>query len=265
MGSIAGKGEEMKKELLIIIPVYNEEGNIGALLQEMKRKQINELGDILVINDGSTDQTEEIVRENQVEILNKPINMGYGSTLQLGYKYADRKHYDYIIQLDGDGQHSVSNIKPIYKALQGKADIVIGSRFLSQENQHKVSVEKNIAIYFFRKIIKIVTKQDITDPTSGLQGLNREAFSFYAGYGNFDYRYPDINMIMQMLMLGFVIEEIPAKMYPRKTGKSMHAGIIKPIIYVVLMSLSTMSIILRQRKGYTAQKAKEHCEDSYHV
>ena len=124
----------MSKELLIIIPVYNEEGNIGKLLNEIKISKIGEMGDILVINDGSTDHTEKIVRDNGIEILNKPINMGYGSTLQLGYKYASRNGYAYIIQLDGDGQHSVSNIKVIYDALRGKdslskmgTDIVIGS------------------------------------------------------------------------------------------------------------------------------------------
>ena len=262
----------MSKELLIIIPVYNEEGNIGALLEMMKQDNIDQIGDILVINDGSTDKTENIVREKGIEILNKPINMGYGTALQVGYRYGYRNNYTYIIQLDGDGQHSVSNIGRIYNALKGEssssnppADIIIGSRFLSAENEMEISFEKNIAIIFFKKIIKLVTKEDITDPTSGLQGLNKEAFSFYAGYGNFDCRYPDINMIIHMLMLGYKIEEVPAKMYPRKLGQSMHSGIIKPIRYMIIMLLSTGSIMLRQRKGYYKQKRKITHQDTYNV
>lgn len=247
----------MKEKLLIIIPVYNEEENIEDLILKLKDADIEEIGHILVINDGSTDNTEALVRENGIDILNKPLNLGYGSTLQLGYKYAAKNDYDYIIQIDGDGQHDVANIKSIYDLLLGREgdfkdppDIVIGSRFLSENNEMKVSGLKSLAIGFFKMVIRIFTKKKITDPTSGLQGLNRDAFSFYAKYGNFDHKYPDLNMIIQMLMIGYTIEEIPAKMYHRKAGKSMHSGIIRPISYMVLISISTISIIIRQREDY---------------
>lgn len=243
----------LKKKLLIIIPVYNEEEAIGSLIDGMKDQGIEEIGDILIINDGSTDRTQHIVENKQVNIINKPLNLGYGSTLQLGYKYATNHDYQYLIQIDGDGQHDLSNIKVVYNALveqKNGADIVIGSRFLSTENEMVVSNLKKIALSFFRKTIQTFTKQEITDPTSGLQGLNRSAFSFYAEYGHFDYQYPDINMIIQMLLMGYTIKEVPAQMHNRTTGKSMHAGIIKPIKYMVLMSLSTISIIIRQRENY---------------
>lgn len=258
----------MDRELLIIIPAYNEEKNIGSFIQKMKKSKIEDIADILVINDGSTDNTEAVVRQCEVDILNKPLNMGYGSTLQLGYKYAKERNYQYIIQIDGDGQHDASNIKVIIDALKGKSsksteqpDIVIGSRFLSKENEMKVSWIKNIAIGFFKKIIKMFTNEDITDPTSGLQGLNRKAFTYYSNYGNFDYRYPDINMIIQMIMMGYKIEEVPAKMYARSSGTSMHSGIFKPIAYMVLMCLSTIIIILRQRKNYYRLQKKTINED----
>lgn len=243
----------MKKELLIIIPVYNEEEAIGSLLDEIRAIGIEEHGDILVINDGSTDDTQRIVEEKQVDIINKPFNLGYGSTLQLGYKYATDKEYQYIIQIDGDGQHDLSNIKVVYDALTreyDQPDIVIGSRFLSDENEMETTFLKNVAIGLFRKVIRFFTKQEITDPTSGLQGLNRSAFSFYSKYGNFDYQYPDINMIIQMLLKGYKIEEVPAHMYERESGESMHSGILKPIKYMILISLSTVSILIRQRDGY---------------
>lgn len=245
----------MKNKLLIIIPAYNEEKNIGAFIKKLKEAKIEALGDILVINDGSIDDTEDVVKSYGIDILNKPLNMGYGSTLQLGYKYAKRYDYEYIIQIDADGQHDVSNINVIYDVLvkdsedQSKPDIVIGSRFLSEENEMEVSIIKKFAIKFFRLIIKVFTGKTITDPTSGMQGLNKKAFSHYALYGNFDYRYPDINMIIQMAMLGYKIEEVPAKMYYRNQGKSMHSGIFKPIAYMVLMSLSILTIVLRQKKS----------------
>lgn len=253
----------MKKELLIIIPVYNEAEAIGNLIDEMRELEVDKLGDLLIINDGSTDRTQQIVEGKQVAILNKPMNLGYGSTLQLGYKYATSMHYEYVIQLDGDGQHNLSNIPVIYDALKRESDqpdIVIGSRFLSKDNEMKPSILKKIAIGLFTALIRLFTQQTITDPTSGLQGLNREAFSYYSKYGNFDYQYPDINMIIQMLLQGYTIQEVPGQMHERKTGKSMHSGIIKPMKYMVLISLSTISILIRQREGYFKLRQKENIQ-----
>lgn len=250
------RGRNMRKELLIIIPAYNEEESIGIVLNKMNDAGLNEIGDILVINDGSKDNTEKVVKSLKVNILNQVTNMGYGSALQVAYKYAEKKGYEYVIQLDADGQHDICNIKIIYDCLKNKdnrfketPDIVIGSRFLKESVTFKISKAKHIAISFFRLVIKIFTENNITDPTSGLQGLNRRAFAYYAGYGNFDYRYPDINMIIQMIMQGYNIKEIPAIMHERKTGEGMHSGIIKPIKYMVIITLSTLSIILRNRKN----------------
>lgn len=246
----------MKKEVLIIIPAYNEEESIGIVLNKIREAQIDEIADILVINDGSKDNTEKVVRALKVPVLNQVNNMGYGSALQVGYKYADKNGYEYVIQLDADGQHDICNIKVIYDCLKNSAgscsgtpDIVIGSRFLNSSVNFKVSKIKKLVISLFTFVIKLSTKESVTDPTSGLQGLNRKAFTYYAGYGNFDYKYPDINMIIQMIMQGFSIKEIPAVMHERKTGEGMHSGIIKPMKYMVLITLSTISIVLRNRKG----------------
>lgn len=246
--------DKMKKELLIIIPAYNEEENLSKLLKHMFKSGIDKIGDILVVNDGSIDNTELVARQSNVSVMSLVCNMGYGSALQVGYKYASKMGYEYVIQMDADGQHDICNISKIYECLKQNGDssamydIVIGSRFLSDESTFKVSILKNITISFFKLIIKMVTNFYITDPTSGLQGLNRKTFTYYAKYGNFDYKYPDINMIIQMLMLGYTIKEIPAVMHERENGKSMHSGIIRPIKYMVIISLSTLSIILRSRK-----------------
>lgn len=254
----------MKRELLIIIPAYNEEVSIKEVLNKMLEEGIDKIGDILVINDGSNDHTEQVVRTLNISILNQVCNMGYGSALQVGYKYAQQKGYQYVIQLDADGQHDVCNIPRIYDCLTNKdhtfdctPDIVIGSRFLDDSVSFRISKLKHITITFFRLIIKIVTKKRITDPTSGLQGLNRIAFTYYAGYGNFDNRFPDINMIIQMLMKGYIIEEIPAVMHERIRGESMHSGIIKPLKYMVIITLSTLNIILRNRKNPIVLEKRE--------
>jgi len=243
------------RKILVILPAYNEEESIGKLLDKMTRHEKRDLYDVLVINDGSKDRTEEIVREKGYHALSQVFNMGYGAALQTAYKYAEEKGYEYVIQIDADGQHDVTNIDRIIEEMgcfqEDKTDcpdIIIGSRFLKGSESFYMSRLKMLAIGFFRRIIKKNTKVELTDPTSGLQGLNRKAFCFYAEYGNFDLKYPDMNMIIQMLLLGFRITEFPAIMHEREAGVSMHSGILKVGKYMVLMSLSTWNAYARYKK-----------------
>lgn len=238
-------------KLLILIPAYNEEENIGAFLDSVKYTRIAGKTDILVVDDASGDQTAEIAGNHGVKVISQIYHMGYGAALQLGYKYAVSHDYDFVIQLDADGQHDVCNLPLIYECLTGSrkdCDIVIGSRFLEGSRSYQMGVIRLMSIRLFRQIIRWSGHVEITDPTSGLQGLNRRAFSCYAAYGNFDLHYPDTNMIMQMLLRGYKIGECGACMHPRAAGSSMHAGIWKPISYMVLMTLSTLAAVLRNKK-----------------
>lgn len=252
------------KKILVILPAYNEEENIGALLDKLITYEKKDMYDILVIDDGSKDRTAEIVKAKGVPVLSQIFNMGYGAALQTAYKYASKNGYEYLFQIDADGQHDVKNIERMIEEMgcfaeDGKEypDIVIGSRFLDGSESFYMSRLKMIAIGFFRRIIHKNTGVELTDPTSGLQGLNKEAFRFYAKYGNFDLKYPDMNMIIQMLLLGFKITEFPAIMHERTAGVSMHTGIIKVGKYMVLMSLSTWNAYARYRKSKTATKKPE--------
>lgn len=239
-----------KKEVLIIIPAYNEEKNIGDLLDKLKSPEIAEIADVLVMDDASKDRTRRIVLEKNLEVVTHVFNLGYGSGLQVGYKYAINNGYQYVVQMDADGQHDVCNVLSIYKKLttpdeSGKCpDIVLGSRFLEGSETFAISAVKKLAIAMFRMLIKLGTGKKILDPTSGLQGLNRRAIEFYAGYNHFDDKYPDANMIMQMLLLGFRVEEIPSVMHARVEGVSMHSG-LKPIIYMLRMMFSIIAVWIR--------------------
>lgn len=238
------------KDLLIIIPAYNEGENIGQLLNSIINKDVCDFADILVIDDKSTDNTTQIVKSygKCIEMIKHIYNMGYGAALKTGYVYAINNNYDYVIQMDADGQHSVENIYPIYNIIKepNAPDILLGSRFLVGSESFKMSFIKKCAILFFRFIIKISTGYKITDPTSGLQGLKRRTFSYYGQFMNFDLRFPDANMIIKMLLMGFTIKEIPSIMYERSHGKSIHSG-LKPIKYMFLMMLSTITVILQYK------------------
>lgn len=240
-----------QKELLIIIPAYNEENNIGAFLEQLEQPELMEVADVLVMNDASADHTCDIVRARGHQVINHVYNLGYGCGLWVGYKYAVKKGYRYVIQMDADGQHDVCNVMELYRRLstpdeQGrKPDIVLGSRFVEGSVTYPVPFMKKMAYILFRLLIRIGTGKKIMDPTTGLQGLSRRAFSYYAGFGRFDDKYPDANMIMQMLLLGFRVEEVPAVMHARTQGISMHSGIVKPLHYMFRMMFSIIAVWIR--------------------
>lgn len=243
-------GEKKQKELLIIMPAYNEEKNITRVLEQLEIPEIMDIADILVMNDASSDATNWIVKEHQHELVTHVFNLGYGSGLQLGYKYAIRRKYSYVIQMDADGQHDVCNIPVIYSKLKQKAldgrcpDLVLGSRFMEGSGQYPVSFVRRFAFMLFRSMIRLAAGEKITDPTTGLQGLSRKAVLYYSKYKHFDDKYPDANMVIQMLLLGFKLEEVPAVMHERDTGVSMHSG-IKPVVYMFRMVLSILAVIYR--------------------
>ncbi len=242
----------MKKSLLIIIPAYNEEASIGDFLDSLMQSEAMEYADILVINDASSDSTAEIVESRQIPVISHPFNLGYGSALQTGYKYAVTKGYQYLIQIDADGQHDSCNIGRIYQKLTSEKatpDLVIGTRFLKESQTFSIPFAKKIAILFFRKVIQFAGKKKISDPTSGLQGMNYPVFEYYSRFGNFDNNYPDANMLVQMALLGYDIQEVPAVMHKRTAGKSMHFGIIEPILYMLIMVFSTVNVCIRNRKA----------------
>ena len=235
------------KPVLIIIPAYNEEKSIGAVLEGLRRPEIAEISDILVMNDASTDATAEIAWDGGAHCVTHVFNLGYGGGLQVGYKYADRQGYRYVIQMDGDGQHDVSNILLLYDALRGESapDIVVGSRFMDGSADYRSGFLKDTAYRWFRMLLRNMTGIYFADPTSGLQGLSRKAIRFYARYQHFDDRYPDANMLAQMVLLGFRVEQIPAVMHYRTEGTSMHSGILKPAVYMVRMTLSLIAVWIR--------------------
>lgn len=218
-----------KKELLVIIPAYNEETNIVRVLDDLEQPEIAEIADVLVMNDASSDATNWIVKARGHALVTHVFKLGYGSALQLGYKYAIRRGYRYVIQMDADGNYP---------------DIVLGSRFMEGSAEFPISSAKKLAFKLFRVMIRLVTGRKIADPTTGLQGLSWKAVLYYSKYNHFDDKYPDTNMIMQMILLKFNVVEIPAVMHARESGESMHSG-LKPVWYMFRMFFSVLAVVFR--------------------
>ena len=230
-------------KILIIIPAYNEEKNIGAVLEGIQ-KQSPGLP-ILVINDGSSDNTEKVAREHNADVISLPYNSGYGIALQTGFLYAVKNDFSIVVQMDSDGQHDPANIKNLIEEVEKEnCDVVIGSRFLSK-NSYKSSLARHAGMLLFGGIASLICGQKVTDPTSGFQALKGQAIQFAAS-DNYPPDYPDADFIILMHRCGFKIKEIPVTMHASPEKESMHHG-HKTIYYVFKMFLSIFVTLLRRR------------------
>ena len=229
-------------KILIVIPAHNEEKNIGAVLKGIQ-KQSPEVP-ILVINDGSSDNTEKVALEHNAEVISLPYNSGYGIALQTGFLYAVKNDFSIVVQMDSDGQHDPADIKDLIEAVQKEnCDVVIGSRFLSKDS-YKSSLARHAGMLLFGGIASILCGQKVTDPTSGFQALKGQAIQFAAS-DNYPPDYPDADFIILLNRCGFKVKEIPVTMHASPEKESMHHG-HKTIYYVFKMFLSIFVTLLRR-------------------
>lgn len=161
--------EELKKEKdefksLIIIPAYNEEGAIKNVIESIYSQKIENC-DIIVINDGSKDDTYKEARKTKAIVIDAPNNLGIGGAVQTGYLYANKHNYDVAIQLDGDGQHDPKYIKMLIEEIKAGNDMVIGSRFMKKTSYNQTFC-RMLGINVISSIIKCMTKQKVYDTTS---------------------------------------------------------------------------------------------------
>ncbi len=231
-------------EVLMVIPTYNEQQNIGRVISEVK--QVCPGSDILVVDDGSTDNTVNVAKEMNVKIVRFPFNLGYGAALQAGYKYAMYHEYRYVVQMDGDGQHDAKSVQMLLDAIkEDDVDLVIGSRFMpGSQLRYKVGFIRRLGMTLFGSIVFIVTRQKVSDPTSGFQILNRRAFHLMVS-DYFPTDYPDADMLIMAHRFGLKFKEAPVTMYANQEQRSMHNG-LKPLYYIFKMLLAILVTLLRK-------------------
>lgn len=166
--------------VLLVVPAYNEADSIGHLVDRLHSFVPG--ADILVVNDGSQDGTAEVLRKKDLFVVTHPFNMGIGVTFQTGCKFAVLRGYEYIVRMDGDGQHDVRFVakllEPVFK---NKLDITVGSRFLG-DSSIKSTFFRLVGIRIIAFFIAAITGKRVTDPTSGFCAMNRKAFAYFADY-----------------------------------------------------------------------------------
>jgi len=235
--------------VLILIPAYNEALRLGKVLSSIRA--LHPQMDLLVVDDGSKDGTSKTAETHGARCVTHPFNMGYGVALQTGYKYALNHNYDFLVQMDGDGQHDPSFISTLLDPVRSEqADVVIGSRFLAPSSnntdaeKYKASFARRIGMRVFGSIASLCIRQWITDPTSGYQAMSNKVFYILAG-DKFPVDYPDADVIIMLHRAGFRIREVPVRMFPSPDNKSMHSG-LKPLYYIFKMLLSIFVTLLRK-------------------
>jgi glycosyltransferase involved in cell wall biosynthesis len=228
--------------MLVIIPAYNEEDSLGRVIRQV-HEAVPE-ADIVVVNDGSGDATPEIAEGYGAIVLSLPYNLGIGSAMQTGFMFAYERHYDYAVQVDGDGQHDPGEIPELLAVIQSTdADVVVGSRYIEDRGYITPRIRR-LGIVLLANLISLIVRQRITDPTSGFRVLNRRATYFCAGDYPFDY--PEPESIVTFWRAGIRVREIPVTMNPRYGGQSS----ITPLrsgYYMVKVILSIIINLLRQR------------------
>lgn len=203
-------------KILAIVPALNEAENIGSVVRNLK--QTSPELDVLVIDDGSTDQTAEIARSHGAKVISLPVNLGIGGAVQTGFIYALKNQYDAALQVDGDGQHRGEEIrKLIDPVLLGEADVTIGSRFL-EKTAYKSAWPRRLGIYLLSKTIQSVVRRNFTDPTSGFRAYNQKALRIVSAHYSTDYPEPDA--IVTLLKNGLRLTEVTVEMDPRLSGSS---------------------------------------------
>lgn len=236
------------QKVLLIIPAYNEEDNILKVyqtIQEYNKKEKTSY-DVIIINDGSTDKTSEICHKNKIPVIDLIHNLGIGGAVQTGYKYAYKNNYDIVVQFDGDGQHDVRYVKNIIEPIiNKKADMVIGSRFVSNIDTFKSSFARRIGIKIISIFIKFVTGQKIYDTTSGFRACSKELiYDFNLSYPS---EYPEPITTSEIIKKKYIVKEIPVEMKEREAGtSSIHTW--KKIYYMLNVCLALLVIKIRRYK-----------------
>ena len=229
----------MKK--LVIIPAYNEEGNLEKTINDITE---NAPGfDYVIINDCSTDNTLEMCRHHGFHYLNLPVNLGIGGAVQTGYRYAFYHGYDLAVQFDGDGQHSAAHLEDMAKVLEKfGADMVIGSRFIEKEGFQSSGLRR-VGIRYFTMLIRLLTGKTITDPTSGMRMVNRKLLEKFTN--EYPKDYPEPESVVTILSENYKVKEVPVIMNEREEGVSS-ISLRNSVYYMIKVSFAIL--IARMKK-----------------
>ena len=201
---------------MVLVPAYNEEASISRLLADVRRHLPGAA--LVVVDDGSADRTAEVAREAGARVLRLPCNLGVGPAVQTGFRYAIESGFDYLIRLDGDGQHPPAEALKLIEAMRSQpTDLVVGTRY-GEGSTYRGNWFRRVVLKGLALFISIICRKWITDPTSGFWLVSRPLLQCFALHYPSDY--PEAEAIALLRRQGFSLEEVPVAFKPRQAGES---------------------------------------------
>jgi len=226
-----------------MIPAYNEAESIAQVVAEA-RAYVPE-ADVLVISDGSLDGTADAARAAGADVVELPQNLGIGGAVQTGYRYAARRGYRAAVQVDGDGQHDVRELRPLLAAvLSGEVDLAVGSRYLEDRGYRGAGIRR-AGSWLLSEWVRLLTGRRIHDPTSGFRAAGPRAIELFAHEYPVDY--PEVETLVLLSRRGLSIREYPVRMRSRLAGRSS----ITPLRSVQYMLQVGLAVLIQRLRGVT--------------
>ncbi len=246
-----------RSSCLAVVPAFNEVATVGHVVTALRRKTPQL--DVLVIDDGSTDASAECAERAGARVLRMPFNVGIGGAVQAGFKYADEYGYDFMVQVDGDGQHDPDEIAKLFGAMHDDgADMICGSRFATATG-YVAPVSRRTGIHVFAFLLSRLLRQPVTDPTSGFRLYNRRAINLFAR--DYPHDYPEVEAVLMLHHHRLTMREVPVRMFQRGGGVSS-IGSGKSFYYMVKVLLALFVGLGRRRAvpepGEAPAVAAEH-------
>jgi glycosyltransferase involved in cell wall biosynthesis len=228
---------------IAIVPARDEANAIGAVLEELRA--FDPAMDVVVVDDGSVDETAAVARAHGAAVVRLPFNLGIGGAVQTGFKFALEGGYDEAVRLDGDGQHLPSEVPKLLAPLAaGEVDIVVGSRFAPGGNgDYRPPLARRAGIRFFAGIVSLLVGQRVTDTTSGFQALNRRGIALFAA--DYPHDYPEVEATVMVHKHRLRLCEVPVRMVEREHGRSS-INALRSIYYMIKVTLALFVSLFRR-------------------
>jgi glycosyltransferase involved in cell wall biosynthesis len=234
---------------LAVVPAYNEGGVVANVVHALREYAPS--FDVIVIDDGSTDDTHVRAATAGATVVRLPFNVGIGGAVQAGFMYARERDYDYVAQVDGDGQHDAAELAKLVDAMRADpgADMVCGSRFLTKDHRYPVPICRRTGIHLFAFALTRIVGHRVSDPTSGFRLFNRRAIALFAR--DYPHDFPEVEAMLMVHAHRLRMREVPVRMHERGCGRS---SITKPrsVYYMIKVSLALLFRLARRRASVDA-------------
>jgi glycosyltransferase involved in cell wall biosynthesis len=236
----------------VVVPVYNVQDYVAAALDSVLAQSYDDL-EIVVVDDGSTDRTAAVARAAGARVVSLPFNLGIGGAVQTGFQLAHGEGFDLVVRLDGDGQHVAEELpKLIAPILDGSADIVVGSRFAG-EGEYRPPLARRLGIRMFAGVVSLLTRQRVTDTTSGFQACNRKAIALFAA--DYPHDYPEVEATVMVFKHRLRLAEVHVAMRQRTAGTSS-IGALASVYYAAKVLLAVF-VALSRRNATPLEEERE--------